>query len=230
MLRDCSRRLDSNKLQYLPSNCLNKIPKLMKIKLDKNPWHCDCHSVYLARFLREHFAKLWNGIAGGPICLGPGKMRFSCYFDGEWCFPFSFRWTGRQTGEIDLFLSQQTLKIWIFLVAGQRVAVWSSLLRSMALDGELVAEAAHQTADFRRDGNDRSVAGQHRRAEKQHQTVWQTKSFGDRETRFWNNRWRLFALTICILCNFTMNWKARYLFNDFVRLHVVRIYIWKIVQ
>lgn len=76
MICDCFRRLDSNKLQYLPNNCLNKIPKLLKIKLDKNPWHCDCHSVYLARFLREHFAKLWNGIAGGPICLGPGKWDF----------------------------------------------------------------------------------------------------------------------------------------------------------
>lgn len=32
------RRLDSNKLQHLPKDCLNKLPKLMKIKLDKNPW------------------------------------------------------------------------------------------------------------------------------------------------------------------------------------------------
>jgi hypothetical protein len=52
----------------------------MKIKLDKNPWHCDCHSVYLARFLREHFTKLWNGIGGGPICLGPGKLDFRVGF------------------------------------------------------------------------------------------------------------------------------------------------------
>jgi hypothetical protein len=67
------RRLDSNKLQYLPKDCLDKIPKLMKIKLDKNPWHCDCNAIYLARFLREHHAKLWNGIGGVPICLGPGN-------------------------------------------------------------------------------------------------------------------------------------------------------------
>lgn len=76
MICDRFRRLDSNKLQYLPEGCLDKIPKLTKIKLDKNPWHCVCESIYLARFLREHFAKLWNGIAGGPVCLGPGKRHF----------------------------------------------------------------------------------------------------------------------------------------------------------
>lgn len=78
MICDCFRRLDSNKLQYLPKDCLDKIPQLTKIKLDKNPWHCDCQAIYLARFLREHYTKLWNGIAGGPICLGPGERTISC--------------------------------------------------------------------------------------------------------------------------------------------------------
>ncbi|KAG5682188.1 hypothetical protein PVAND_011556 [Polypedilum vanderplanki] len=86
-------RLDSNKLQFLPQNCLDKIPKLTKIKLDKNPWHCDCQSIYLARFLREHYKKLWNGVAGGNlVCLGPGELggkqvnvlRFDHLCYGQW--------------------------------------------------------------------------------------------------------------------------------------------------
>lgn len=36
--------------------------------------HCDCDTIYLARFLREHFKKLWNGMGGVPICLGPGMF------------------------------------------------------------------------------------------------------------------------------------------------------------
>lgn len=41
------RRLDSNKLQHLPKNCLDKLGKLMKIKLDKNPWVMTAYLLYL---------------------------------------------------------------------------------------------------------------------------------------------------------------------------------------
>lgn len=44
-----TRRLDSNKLQFLPNGCLEHSPRLVAVKLDKNPWHCDCKAIYLAR-------------------------------------------------------------------------------------------------------------------------------------------------------------------------------------
>lgn len=170
MIRDRFRRLDSNKLQYLPNNCLNKIPKLMKIKLDKNPWHCDCHSVYLARFLREHFAKLWNGIGGGPICLGPGKWEFPCSFV-RWIIRSSHpgELGGKQV-KFDLF----GFKFWRWInteicishVTGQRATLWSSLLWTMALHGELVASTSTQTAYFRRNGDHWTTAREIERQKK----------------------------------------------------------------
>lgn len=47
------------------------MPKLLAVKLDKNPWHCDCRSIYLARWLREYGTRLWDG---NPLCLGPGEL------------------------------------------------------------------------------------------------------------------------------------------------------------
>lgn len=59
------------------------------VKLDKNPWHCDCRAIYLARWLRSSIHKLWDG---EPKCRGPGDLggnplgdlRYSDMCDGQW--------------------------------------------------------------------------------------------------------------------------------------------------
>lgn len=42
------RQVDSNKFQFLPTDCLEYVPNLVSLKLAKNPWHCDCAILYLA--------------------------------------------------------------------------------------------------------------------------------------------------------------------------------------
>lgn len=82
------RRLDSNKLMFMPPGCLDG-PNLRAVKLDKNPWHCDCRAIYLARWLRLSMHKLWDG---EPTCRGPGDLggnpvgdlRFADICDGQW--------------------------------------------------------------------------------------------------------------------------------------------------
>lgn len=62
----------------------------MAVKLDKNPWHCDCRALYLARWIREFVLKLWDGQQ--PMCRGPGDLgghevgllRYDDLCDGQW--------------------------------------------------------------------------------------------------------------------------------------------------
>uniref|UniRef100_A0A1B0AI55 LRRCT domain-containing protein n=1 Tax=Glossina pallidipes TaxID=7398 RepID=A0A1B0AI55_GLOPL len=82
-------RIDSNKLQYLPRGAFADLSKLLAVKLDKNPWHCDCRALYLARWIREFSTKLWDG---QPKCRGPGDLggqevgllRYDDLCDGQW--------------------------------------------------------------------------------------------------------------------------------------------------
>lgn len=46
-LTEFFRRLESNKLTYLPYGCLDNNSQLTAVKLDKNQWHCDCDIKYL---------------------------------------------------------------------------------------------------------------------------------------------------------------------------------------
>ncbi|XP_016965131.1 leucine-rich repeat-containing protein 15 [Drosophila biarmipes] len=83
-------RIDSNKLMYLPHGSLHGLEKLVAVKLDKNPWHCDCRALYLARWIREFVLKLWDGQQ--PMCRGPGDLgghevgllRYDDLCDGQW--------------------------------------------------------------------------------------------------------------------------------------------------
>lgn len=84
------RRLDSNKLKFLPHGCLDESTSLVSIKLDKNPWHCDCRALYLARWLRAKGSlQLSDGTT--PTCRGPGSfggypvglLRYDHLCDGE---------------------------------------------------------------------------------------------------------------------------------------------------
>ncbi|XP_067648049.1 leucine-rich repeat-containing protein 15-like [Eurosta solidaginis] len=83
-------RIDSNKLLYLENGALHDLRKLVAVKLDKNPWHCDCHVLYLARWIREFAYKLWDGqmaICQGPGSLGGhevGLLRYDELCDGQW--------------------------------------------------------------------------------------------------------------------------------------------------
>lgn len=83
-------RIDSNKLMYLPHGALHGLNQLVAVKLDKNPWHCDCRALYLARWIREFVVKLWDGQQ--PMCRGPGDLgghevgllRYDDLCDGQW--------------------------------------------------------------------------------------------------------------------------------------------------
>ncbi|XP_054084983.1 leucine-rich repeat-containing protein 15 isoform X1 [Zeugodacus cucurbitae] len=83
-------RIDSNKLQYLQNGALSSLKKLVSVKLDKNPWHCDCHALYLARWIREFSQKLWDGqmaVCRGPGSLGGhevGLLRYDDLCEGQW--------------------------------------------------------------------------------------------------------------------------------------------------
>lgn len=65
------------------------MPQLIAVKLDKNPWHCDCKVIYLARWLRASGSRLWDG---DPLCRGPGdlggnavgELRFDHLCEGQW--------------------------------------------------------------------------------------------------------------------------------------------------
>lgn len=99
-------------MQFIPHGCLDSSLHLKAVKLDKNPWHCDCKAIYLARlvltrqvykldkgfvylyylssrWLRNSFEKLWDG---EPKCRGPGdlggnavgELRYTDLCDGQW--------------------------------------------------------------------------------------------------------------------------------------------------
>lgn len=76
-------------MKFLPNACLDNKTHLSSIKLDKNPWHCDCRALYLARWLRQAGAHLTDG--NTPTCRGPGSLggypvgllRFDHLCDGE---------------------------------------------------------------------------------------------------------------------------------------------------
>uniref|UniRef100_A0A0K8VGJ9 Leucine-rich repeat-containing protein 15 n=2 Tax=Bactrocera latifrons TaxID=174628 RepID=A0A0K8VGJ9_BACLA len=83
-------RIDSNKLQYLQNGAFSTLKKLVAVKLDKNPWHCDCKVLYLARWIREFSGKLWDGQVA--VCRGPGSLgghevgllRYDDLCEGQW--------------------------------------------------------------------------------------------------------------------------------------------------
>lgn len=82
-----SSRLDSNKLKFLPNGCLDNLRHLVAVKLEKNPWHCDCRALYLARWLRVAGSHITDGAS--PTCRGPlggypvGLLRFDHLCEGE---------------------------------------------------------------------------------------------------------------------------------------------------
>ncbi|KAK5645623.1 hypothetical protein RI129_004087 [Pyrocoelia pectoralis] len=82
-------RLDSNSFLFLPMKSLDYLNKLNAIKLTKNPWHCDCNTLYLSAWINENLQKLWDS---QPTCKGPGElggaeirdMNFNSLCHGQW--------------------------------------------------------------------------------------------------------------------------------------------------
>ncbi|KAI8428913.1 hypothetical protein MSG28_007544 [Choristoneura fumiferana] len=61
--------LDSNMFPSLPSRTLDYMPKLAIIKLSGNPWHCDCHTLYISAKLK--FPELCSGQWASMVNLSP---------------------------------------------------------------------------------------------------------------------------------------------------------------
>ncbi|XP_059612956.1 SLIT and NTRK-like protein 6 [Phlebotomus argentipes] len=89
-LRKLSKlRLDWNDLLFLPQGCLDMIPRLSAVKLQENPWHCDCRMIYLARWLRSSASHAWNTEL---LCKTPEQLegqslsllRFDSLCRGQW--------------------------------------------------------------------------------------------------------------------------------------------------
>ncbi|NXU36519.1 GPIX protein, partial [Drymodes brunneopygia] len=51
--RTRSLRLHNNSLASLPAGLLDSLGQLQELQLGDNPWHCDCHIVYLRLWLED---------------------------------------------------------------------------------------------------------------------------------------------------------------------------------
>lgn len=54
------RQLESNDISFLPAGSLDAILMIQQIRLNRNPWHCDCRASYIASWLRRRFASFMN--------------------------------------------------------------------------------------------------------------------------------------------------------------------------
>ncbi|XP_014598851.1 PREDICTED: carboxypeptidase N subunit 2-like isoform X2 [Polistes canadensis] len=82
--------LEANYLSYLPARILDGLLTIRQLRLERNPWHCDCSAAYLATWLQRRYliitnsssigeinigdnSKSWE-FGAGVICRGPGTM------------------------------------------------------------------------------------------------------------------------------------------------------------
>ncbi|CAG4937745.1 unnamed protein product [Colias eurytheme] len=81
--------LDNNMFPSLPSRTLDYMPKLANVKLSNNPWHCDCHALYISAWVRLNEMKIWDY---SPTCVSPWyleghflkKLKFPELCTGQW--------------------------------------------------------------------------------------------------------------------------------------------------
>ncbi|CAG9785052.1 unnamed protein product [Diatraea saccharalis] len=65
------------------------MPKLAIVKLSGNPWHCDCHVLYISAWVRLNEMKIWDY---SPTCSSPWfleghflkKLKFPELCAGQW--------------------------------------------------------------------------------------------------------------------------------------------------
>lgn len=84
------RLLEANYLSYLPAKILDGLLTIRQLRLERNPWHCDCSAAYLATWLQRRYLTITNSssigeinigdnsksweFGAGVICRGPGAM------------------------------------------------------------------------------------------------------------------------------------------------------------
>ncbi|CAK1604233.1 unnamed protein product [Parnassius mnemosyne] len=81
--------IDNNMFPSLPSRTLDYMPKLENVKLSNNPWHCDCHTLYISAWVRLNEMKIWDY---SPTCISPWyleghflkKLKFPELCSGQW--------------------------------------------------------------------------------------------------------------------------------------------------
>jgi len=108
----CFRRLESNELSFLPVGSMDAVFAIQQVRLDQNPWHCDCRASYVVSWLRRRFASFANltstlqmrkaltvtsnwsvwEFGAGATCSGPGalggqpllRLTFHELCEGQW--------------------------------------------------------------------------------------------------------------------------------------------------
>lgn len=89
------RQLESNELSFLPAGSMDAISAIRQVRLNQNPWQCDCRASYVASWLRRRFANYANltdplriqralaattgnwtawEFGAGATCTGPGVL------------------------------------------------------------------------------------------------------------------------------------------------------------
>ncbi|NWS20272.1 GPIX protein, partial [Pachyramphus minor] len=68
-----TRSLDlrNNSLSRLPAGALDSLPRLQHLDMAGNPWHCDCHLLYLKLWLQDFSA----ASLGSVRCASPAPVR-----------------------------------------------------------------------------------------------------------------------------------------------------------
>lgn len=63
-------RLHNNSLASIPAGALDSLGQLQELQLGDNPWHCDCHIVYLRLWLED----FWAPALARLRCASPAQL------------------------------------------------------------------------------------------------------------------------------------------------------------
>ncbi|NXW74039.1 GPIX protein, partial [Hirundo rustica] len=64
-------RLHNNSLAFIPAGALDSLSHLRELELGDNPWHCDCHILYLKLWLQDFSAPTLARLR----CASPTHLR-----------------------------------------------------------------------------------------------------------------------------------------------------------
>ncbi|KAL2299619.1 hypothetical protein Nmel_012462 [Mimus melanotis] len=114
-----SLRLHNNSLASIPAGALDGLQHLRHLQLGDNPWHCDCHILYLRLWLQDFSAPALAALR----CASPAALRSK---------PLA-QLSGAELGACSRLLPTQCLQFFwrdLLLIAG---AVLTLLLAAWAL-------------------------------------------------------------------------------------------------